>query len=90
MTSAIVSWTQLPTANDVVDGPILAANIICENTALVAVTSGGSYPVGTTTVTCKASDTALNEGVCSFDVAVEGRFVTLFLSFCKVFCLRFN
>ncbi|XP_033642798.1 uncharacterized protein LOC117302922 [Asterias rubens] len=71
VTSAIVSWTQLPTANDVVDGPILAANIICENTALVAVTSGSSYPIGTTTVTCKASDAALNEGVCSFDVAVE-------------------
>ena len=34
--------------------------------------SGANYPLGLTTVTCRANDTALNEGSCEFNITVVG------------------
>ena len=71
MTDAIVTWSV--SANDNVDGTILPVNIICDDGASNILMSGENYPVGTTTVTCRANDTALNEGSCEFNITVTGR-----------------
>jgi len=39
--------------------------------------SGSTFPVGTTTVTCTATDASGNVGTCSFDVTVEAATVTI-------------
>ncbi|MGA8047406.1 MAG: HYR domain-containing protein [Dermatophilaceae bacterium] len=49
-------------AVDDVDGPLVP---ICEPPA------GGTFPIGTTTVTCTATDTAGNTGQGSFDITVQ-------------------
>lgn len=74
MTDASVSWIPMPTANDTVDGPINYANIVCKNQANTNVLPTDRLPVGTTIVTCRASDMALNEGSCSFEITVAGRY----------------
>ena len=74
MADAIVTWSPLPSANDTVDGPILSTNIVCDDGAGNVVMTGDGYPVGATTVTCKANDTALNEGSCEFNITVIGRY----------------
>jgi len=51
-----------PTATDNVDGPI--ANVAC------APASGATFPLGTTTVTCSATDSSGNTGSASFPVSV--------------------
>ena len=51
-----------PTATDNVDGPI--ANVVC------APASGSTFPLGTTTVTCSATDSSGNTGTASFAVSV--------------------
>jgi hypothetical protein len=51
-----------PTATDNVDGPI--ANVVC------APASGSTFVLGTTTVTCSASDSSGNTGTASFTVKV--------------------
>ena len=72
MADAIVTWSPLPSAVDSVEGSILAANIICEDNSGNVVMSGERFPVGTTTVTCRANDTALNEGSGQFTITVVG------------------
>ena len=72
MTNGLVIWSPLPSANDTVEGLISPATIGCDDGAGSVVMSGDLYPVGTTTVTCRANDTALNEGSCQFDVVVQG------------------
>ena len=71
MINGIATWSPSPSANDTVEGPITPATIVCDN-GTMSVMSGDTFPVGTTTVTCRANDTALNEGSCQFDVVVQG------------------
>jgi len=52
-----------PTAADTLDGPI--AGVAC------APVSGSTFPIGTTTVTCSASDSHGNSGNASFQVIVR-------------------
>lgn len=49
-------------ANDAVDGPL---------TATCNPTSGSTFPIGETTVTCSATDAASNTGSASFKITVE-------------------
>ena len=58
---AVVTWAA-PTASDAVDG---ATSVAC----LPA--SGSTFGLGTTTVTCSASDSRGNESQTTFDVTVE-------------------
>jgi len=44
--------------------------IVCKNQNNQVVTSGSSFPVGTTTVTCTATDVAGNTSICGFSVNV--------------------
>ena len=84
MTDAIVTWSPLPSANDTVDGVIDPTTIVCEISPGNVVMSGDRFQVGTTTVTCRANDTALNEGSSQFNITVIGMFhLHLLLSFCK-------
>jgi hypothetical protein len=57
---AVANWT-MPTANDVVDGPVA---VEC------APGSGSTFALGTTTVTCTATDSENNTASQSFDVTV--------------------
>ena len=77
MSDAAVTWSPLPSANDTVDGVINPTTIVCEDAAGNVVTSGDRFPVGTTTVTCRANDTALNEGSGQFNITVVGRYFML-------------
>ena len=77
MPVANVTWSPLPSANDTVDGSILAANIMCENGSGTVVMSGDTYVVGLTSVTCRANDTALNEGSCEFNITVVGKYTVV-------------
>ena len=84
MADAIVTWSPLPSANDTVDGPIPPSTIVCEVSPGNVVMSGDRFLVGTTTVTCRANDTALNEGSSQFNITVIGMFhLHLLLSFYK-------
>jgi hypothetical protein len=58
---SIVNFTT-PTAADTLDGPI--AGVTCSPV------SGSTFPIGTTTVTCSASDSHGNAGSASFHVIV--------------------
>lgn len=62
---AQVGW-QTPTAND--ENPTNPA-VSCASAS--GITSGGTFPIGTTTVTCEATDAAGNRGTDSFDVTVR-------------------
>ena len=75
MAVANVTWSPLPSANDTVDGAINATNIICEDGLGTVVMSGDTYAVGLTSVTCRANDTALNEGLCEFKITVVGKYL---------------
>ncbi|XP_022088962.1 MAM and LDL-receptor class A domain-containing protein 1-like isoform X2 [Acanthaster planci] len=68
--TAIVSWPSLPTVTDNVD-LLDSSEIICQDDAGNDVVSGGIYGVGTTVVTCRVKDSALNEGLCQFAIVVE-------------------
>ena len=82
MADAIVTWSPMPSANDTVDGPIPPSTIVCEVGPGNVVMSGDRFLVGTTTVTCRANDTALNEGSSQFNITVIGMFhLHLLLSF---------
>ena len=59
---ASVTFSPLPSANDIVDGAI---------TPFCTSSSGDTFPLGTTTVNCSATDAAGNLGQASFDVTVE-------------------
>ncbi|XP_038046138.1 mucin-22-like isoform X2 [Patiria miniata] len=67
--SAVVSWLSMPSATDNVD-TIDAGSITCQDNLDNTVVSGGTYAVGVTTVTCRVSDAALNEGSCQFTITV--------------------
>ena len=69
---ANVNWAPLPTANDSVDGNI--TTIVCEDSQGNVVMSGDLYPVGLTTVTCRANDSIPLEGSCQFNITVVGRY----------------
>jgi HYR domain len=58
---SIVTYTK-PTATDTVEGPIATVNC--------APASGSLFPLGTTTVTCSASDSHGNVGHASFNIRV--------------------
>ena len=73
-----VSWSASPSANDTVDGDV-TANVLCKDDMGNVVMSGGSYAVGLTTVTCRANDTALNEGSCQFNITVVGKYFTVII-----------
>lgn len=57
---AVVSWTD-PLANDLVDGPVAVS---CD------AVSGSTFPLGSTIVTCSATDVAGNIGSSSFTITV--------------------
>jgi hypothetical protein len=57
----VVTWSPPPTANDNVDGPV---PVTCTPD------SGATFPIGTTPVTCSASDSAGNEAQQTFTVAI--------------------
>ena len=59
-TQAVVSWTD-PTATDNCDP---SPTVVCSPA------SGSAFPVGTTTVTCTATDDCGNESTSTFDVTV--------------------
>lgn len=59
--SATATWTT-PTAIDSCDGPV---EVLCDPP------SGSLFEAGTTTVTCRSSNTCGIEGLCSFDVTVN-------------------
>ena len=71
---ANVTWSPLPTANDTNGTVIDATTIVCEDSSSKVVMSGDLYPVGTTTVTCRANDTLNVEGSCEFNITVVGRY----------------
>ena len=82
MADASVTWSASPSAYDVIDGVITPTTIICEVSPGNAVMSMDRFPVGTTTVTCRANDTVPNEGSCQFYITVVGRdIVYLYLKF---------
>ena len=72
--TANVTWSPLPTANDTVDRVIDPATIVCEDSLGNVVMSDTLYSLGLTTVTCRANDTALNEGSCDFNITVVGMY----------------
>jgi hypothetical protein len=61
--SGSVATYATPTATDAQDGPIAAVNC--------APASGSTFPLGTTTVTCSASDSHGNTGHASFTITVH-------------------
>ena len=69
---AVVTWSPSPTASDIVEGVIDPATIVCEDSLGNVAVSGGRFLLGTTTVTCKVSDSVPNEGMCQFNVTVAG------------------
>ncbi|XP_033643557.1 uncharacterized protein LOC117303459 isoform X5 [Asterias rubens] len=71
MASALVSWSSSPDATDIVDTTVNADSVVCKDGPDIVVTSGGSFQVGTTTVTCRAYDNDLNEGSCVFVITVN-------------------
>ena len=62
---ATVTFTK-PTATDIVDGDLSSDKVSCDPV------SGSPFPLGTTTVTCTATDNAGNTASGSFDVIVKG------------------
>jgi hypothetical protein len=60
---AVVTYEQ-PTATDLVDGPIPASDITCNRP------SGATFPLGTTLVTCSATDSQGQVGGASFTITV--------------------
>jgi hypothetical protein len=61
-TGAVVNFVPQPTASDVQDGPLVPT---------CSPASGSRFPLGTTTVTCTATDTGGLTGSASFDVVVR-------------------
>ncbi len=73
MANASVTWAPSPSAYDVVDAAVISSNITCVDSSDNAVMSSDSYAVGTTTVNCSVSDSAMNVGSCEFTITVVGR-----------------
>ena len=74
MPDAAITWSPLPSALDAFEGVIGPDTIVCMDDVGNVVMSGGRFPVGTTTVTCRANDTSLNEGSSQFTIMVIGRY----------------
>ena len=74
MANASVTWIPLPTANDTVDGPINATSIVCSDDLGNVVESDDRFQVRLTTVTCRVNDSASLEGMCQFNITVEGTY----------------
>ena len=89
MATANVTWSPSPTANDTVDGVINSTTIVCEDSLGNVVMSDTLYSVGLTTVTCRANDTALNEGSCDFNITVVGMYFLNLKHFCCSCFVRF-
>ena len=70
MADATIDWSPLPSAQDVVDGPV--RDVTCVNEAGDKVESGNRYSVGDSVTMCSASDSSGNEGDCSFVITVVG------------------
>ncbi len=64
-----VTWSTSPSASDIVDGDI-TAKVVCEDDRGNVVMTDGMYAVGLKIVTCRANDTALNEGTCRFNFVI--------------------
>ncbi|XP_038061130.1 deleted in malignant brain tumors 1 protein-like [Patiria miniata] len=73
MSSAVVTWTPMPSATDNVDN-FTINDITCQDEAGNVVESDGTYSLGTTTVTCLVFDSAHNKGSCKFVIHVVGEF----------------
>jgi hypothetical protein len=56
-----------PTATDLVDGPITPT---CTSAPTAGLSSGSEFPVGTTTITCTATDAHGNHGSKSFTITI--------------------
>ncbi len=69
---AAVNWSPTPSATDDTDGDV-TSSITCDDSSGKAVMSSDSFAVGTTTVTCSVSDSAMNVGSCEFTITVVGR-----------------
>ena len=83
--SAVVDWLTQPSAEDAVDGPIDA--ITCRDQDNNEVTSGAVYPVGVTTITCTAQDSASNEGMCTFTITIYSMYPSLLCPWSQVECV---
>ncbi|XP_033636365.1 ephrin type-A receptor 3-like [Asterias rubens] len=70
LAGAYVIWSVSPNATDVVDATVNADSVVCEDHLGNVVTSGEFFQDGLTKVTCRANDTSLNEGSCSFFINV--------------------
>ncbi|XP_022097498.1 very low-density lipoprotein receptor-like [Acanthaster planci] len=70
---ATVTWTPIPTATDNTD-ILTSSDISCLDSRGNVVVSGGTNELGTTTVTCHATDAATNTGSCEFSITVVGKF----------------
>ena len=68
----IVNWSPV-VAIDNVDCSVSAICTIPSVSGTNSVMSGDSFPVGTTTVTCTATDNSGNTGLCQFSVTVLGK-----------------
>ena len=66
-TGRVVSYTDA-TAVDDVDGPV---PVTCVDQTDQAHTSGDTFPLGTTTLTCTATDTADNTAQATFTITIE-------------------
>ena len=84
---AVITWSPLPTSNDVVEGVI--TTIVCEDSPGNVMMSGDRFLVGTTAMTCKSSDSVPNEGTCQFDVTVLGTYTLLCMWFTFLFVNSF-
>jgi large repetitive protein len=67
-TGAVSTWLT-PAATDIVDGPV---DVMCD------ATSGATFPLGVTSVTCSATDAALNTGSSDFTITVQDTTAPLF------------
>ena len=72
MAGVNICWSVSPNATDIVDATVNAGSVVCEDHIGNVVTSGEFFHHGVTTVTCRANDTALNEGSCMFSIYVTG------------------
>ena len=64
--TAVVSWTA-PTASDNVDGSVIP---VAESSPTTGLDSGSAFPIGTTTITYTATDSAGNTVAASFAIRV--------------------
>ncbi|XP_038046055.1 mucin-5AC-like [Patiria miniata] len=69
VSTASVTWSPAPSATDNVD-TLTASDISCTDGDSNQVMSGGTFDLGTTTVTCTVSDAAGNSDTCMFTIEI--------------------